>query len=423
MKVSNLSLLTLTTLAMSLVLDISTIYGPAFQTAYAQASINDPGLKVELVTGGMSFPTSMAFVDDNNILVLEKDGAVRLVSNGVLQDTPVLQVPVESKNERGLLGIATTRSEDNATSSGTSGQPETVFLYFTEQGEEELRNRVYKYQWDGQSLANPTLLLDLPAGPGTNHQGGKMIVGPDGYLYVATGEMQREGQLQNIPSGDAPDDTGVIFRVNPGDGSASPDNPFEGDTIDRYYAYGVRNSFGLAFDPITGILWDTENGEDSYDEINIVDRGFNSGWKAVMGPISRAGISEESLVQFPGSKYHDPAFSWVESLGITDIEFLDSDNLGQKYANNIFAGDITQGNLYFFEVNQNRNGLQFNSQSQPGLSDLVADNDEESSSVVLGSGFGGIADIETGPDGFLYILTHDRGTGEGNLYKISSVAQ
>ena len=104
-------------------------------------------------------------MDDNNILVLEKDGAVRLVSNGVLQDTPVLQVPVESKNERGLLGIATTRSEDNATSSGTSGQPETVFLYFTEQGEEELRNRVYKYQWDGQSLANPMLLLDLPAGP------------------------------------------------------------------------------------------------------------------------------------------------------------------------------------------------------------------------------------------------------------------
>jgi hypothetical protein len=84
---------------------------------------------------------------------------------------------------------------------------------------------------------------------------------------------------------------------------------------------------------------------------------------------------------------------------------------------------LTQGNLYFFEVNQNRNGLQFNSQSQPGLSDLVADNDEESTSVVLGSGFGGIADIETGPDGFLYILTHDRGTGEGNLYKVSSVAQ
>jgi aldose sugar dehydrogenase len=115
-------------------------------------------------------------------------------------------------------------------------------------------------------------------------------------LYVVADETQKEGQLRNIPTWDAPDDAGLIFRVNPEDGSAAPDNPFEGDTIDRYYAYGVRNSFGLAFDPITGILWDKQNGEDGHDEINTVDRGFNSGWMAVMGPISRAGISEESLV-------------------------------------------------------------------------------------------------------------------------------
>jgi glucose/arabinose dehydrogenase len=293
-----------------------------------------------------------------------------------MQDAPVLQVPVDSKNERGLLGIAISGSGNNATSSSpTSDQPTTVFLYYTEQGEEELRNRVYKYQWNGQSLVNPTLLLDLPAGPGTNHQGGKMVIGPDGYLYVVVGEMQREGQLQNIQGGDTPDDTGVIFRINTEDGSAAPDNPFKGDVINRYYAYGVRNSFGLAFDPITGVLWDVENGEDSYDEINIVDPGFNSGWKAVMGPISSAGVSEDSLVQPSGSKYYDRVFSWAESFGITDIEFLDSNKLGQKYANNIFVGDITQGNLHFFEVNQNSNGLQFNNQSQPGLSDLVADTD------------------------------------------------
>jgi aldose sugar dehydrogenase len=420
MKIDKMSLLLLVAVGLFLVLHALTFYNPTIQTANAQANINDPSLKAELITGGMSFPTSMAFVDDNNILVLEKNGAVRLISNGVMQDAPVLQVAVDSKNERGLLGIAVL---NNDTSSTATDQSATVFLYYTEQGEEELRNRVYKYQWNGQSLINPTLLLDLPSGPGTNHQGGKMLVGPDGYLYVVVGEMQREGQLQNIQSGDAPDDTGVIFRINLEDGSAAPDNPFEGDPTNRYYAYGLRNSFGLAFDPITGILWDTENGEDSYDEINIVDPGFNSGWKAVMGPLSRAGVSEESLVQFPRSQYYDPVFSWIESFGITDIEFLNSDNLGQKYANNIFVGDITKGNLYFFDVNQNRNGLEFNAQSQSGLSDLVADTDEESSSLVLGSGFGGITDIETGPDGFLYILTHVRGSGEGNLYKISSAVQ
>lgn len=415
--------LLLASVAISLATNVLSVHTIGIHTAYAQAAINDPNLRAELISSGMSFPTSMAFLDNNNILVLEKEGAVRLITNGVMQDSPVLQVTTDSKNERGLLGIAISGINGNATSSTASGQPSTVFLYYTEQGEEELRNRVYKYQWNGQSLVNPVLLLDLPAGPGTNHQGGKMVVGPDGYLYVVIGELQREGQLQNIENGPPPDDSGVIFRINTEDGSAAPDNPFQDDATNRYFAYGVRNSFGLAFDPVTGVLWDTENGEDSYDEINIVDPGFNSGWKTVMGPISRAGVSEESLVQLPGSKYYDPIFSWIESFGITDIEFFNSDSLGQKYANNIFAGDITQGNLYFFEVNQDRNGLQFNPQSQSGLSDLVADTDEEVSSVTLGTGFVGITDIETGPDGLLYVLTHDRETGEGDLYKISSAAQ
>ena len=411
----------------TIILNTLTFYGPVIQTAYAQPTINDPNLNAEAVVAGLSFPTSMAFLDENNILILEKEGSVRLVSNGVLQDTPVLQIPVNSQNERGLLGVEVVNESNITAGTAPNGGSlqSTVFLYFTEAGggggeNGELRNRVYKYQWNGQSLVNPTLILDLPAGPGTNHQGGKLVIGPDGYLYGIIGELQREGQLQNIQGGPNPDDSGVIFRVNPQDGSAAGDNPFQGDPLNRYFAYGVRNSFGIAFDPITGILWDTENGEESYDEINIVNPGFNSGWKAVMGPISAAGISENDLVQFPGSNYADPVFSWVESFGITDIEFLDSQKLGQRYANNIFVGDITQGNLYFFEVNENRNGLNFNTQSHPGLSDLVADTDDESSSIMLGTGFTGITDIETGPDGFLYVLTHDRETGDGNLYRITS---
>jgi glucose/arabinose dehydrogenase len=443
-KISILLLLMSLATIIASVIDSLAFYGSVvFQTAHAQATINDPNLTAEAIVTGLSFPTSMAFLDDNNILILEKEGSVRLVSNGVLQDTPVLQIPVNSQNERGLLGIEVVNSSNNITAAAgtaasnaaaSSPQPTTVFLYFTEEGgagagggeNGELRNRVYKYQWNGQTLINPTLILDLPAGPGTNHQGGKLVVGPDGYLYVVIGELQREGQLQNIQGGPAPDDSGVIFRVNPDDGSAANGNPFQGQggdaALNRYFAYGIRNSFGIAFDPITGVLWDAENGELTYDEINIVDPGFNSGWKAIMGPISAAGISENDLVQFPGSNYADPVFSWAESFGITDIEFLNSQKLGQRYANNIFVGDITQGNLYFFEVNENRNGLQFNNtqsqQQQPGLSDLVADTEEESSSVILGTGFVGITDIETGPDGLLYVLTHDRETGDGNLYRI-----
>jgi aldose sugar dehydrogenase len=427
MQVKKIRMLLVVSIAIIIIiLNSLTFYRSVFQTADAQPTINDPNLNAEAIVEGLSFPTSMVFLDNNNILILEKEGSVRLVSNGILQGAPVLQIPVNSQNERGLLGIEVVVNDSNVTAGVSNGvsSPPTVFLYFTEVGgegeEEELRNRVYKYQWNGQSLVNPTLILDLPAGPGTNHQGGKLTVGQDGYLYVVIGELQREGQLQNIQGGVAPDDSGVIFRVSPEDGSAASDNPFEDNALNRYFAYGIRNSFGIAFDPITGILWDTENGEESYDEINIINPGFNSGWKAVTGPISAAGISENNLVQFPGSNYADPVFSWVESFGITDIEFLNSQKLGEKYANNIFVGDITQGNLYFFEVNENRNGLNFNTQNHPGLSDLVADTDDESSSIMLGTGFTGITDIETGSDGFLYILTHDRETGDGNLYRITS---
>jgi glucose/arabinose dehydrogenase len=424
MQVKKIHMLLVESIAIIIIiLNSLTFYGSVFQTAHAQPTINDPNLTAEAIVQGLSFPTSMVFLDDSNILILEKEGSIRLVSNGILQDKPVFQIPVNSQNERGLLGIEVVINDSNISAGVSNGvSSPTVFLYFTEGGEEdkELRNRVYKYQWNGQSLVNPTLILDLPAGPGTNHQGGKLTVGPDGYLYVVIGELQREGQLQNIQGGSAPDDSGVIFRVSPDDGSAASGNPFQDNALNRYFAYGVRNSFGIAFDPITDVLWDAENGEESYDEINIVDPGFNSGWKAVMGPLSAAGISENDLVQFPGSNYADPVFSWVGSLGVTDIEFLNSQKLGERYANNIFVGDITQGNLYFFEVNENRNGLNFNTQSHPGLSDLVADTDDESSSIMLGTGFTGITDIETGPDGFLYVLTHDRETGDGNLYRITS---
>jgi glucose/arabinose dehydrogenase len=363
----------------------------------------------------------MAFIDNNNILVLEKEeGTVRLISNGILQEDPVLEVNVNSKSERGLLGIAIMNKD-------------AVFLYYTESSQDDqLKNRVYKYQWNEERLVNPTLILDLPAMPGPNHDGGKLTIGPDNYLYAVIGDLNREGKLQNIVDGPEPDDSGVIFRVNPVDGSPAPDNPFTTNDDDRsspsnkYYAYGIRNSFGIAFDPITNVLWDTENGPSEYDELNVVKPGFNSGWQQVMGPISTSDITEDELFNFPNSKYADPVFSWLPSLGITDIEFLNSSKLGDKYANNIFVGDIgdlTDGYLYYFEVNEDRTGIKFDSSSsQARLTDLVADNEEELSTIAIGTSFGGITDIETGPDGFLYILTLDRESdGEGNIYRIASL--
>ena len=294
----------------------------------------------------------------------------------------------------------------------------TVFLYFTElDAGKPTRNRVYGYQWNGTKLVNPILILDLAASNSVFHRGGKLLVGPDNYLYAVIGDLNHKGQLQNIKDGPAPDNTSVILRVNPIDGSAAKDNPFVANdnneqkdnsntsrtTIDRYYGYGIRNSFGLASDPVTGDIWDTENGAAAYDEINLVKPGFNSGWVKVMGPISGSYVSKRPLFNLTGSKYIDPAFSWKKTVGVTGIDFMKSSKLGGKYLNNIFVGDYNNGNLYYFKVNETRTGIKFD-RNQTGLSDLVADNPKELSEITFGTGFGGITDVKSGPDGLLYVL-------------------
>jgi aldose sugar dehydrogenase len=377
------------------------------QYTLAQPQISDPQLKIDMAAKGLISPTSMAFLNKTDMLVLEKDGNVRRVTNGVLQEKPVLHVQVQMESERGLLGIATKEKE--------------VFFYLTESSrtDNSIRNRVYQYQWNGYQLTNPVPVLDLPGLPGPNHDGGKILIGPapnqtGQYLYAVIGNLNHNGKLQNFKDGPDPDDTGVIFRVNPNNGSAPKGNPFPNDsTTSRYWAYGIRNSFGLAIDPITHTLWDTENGPDQYDEINIVNPGFNSGWQTVIGPISREGKTQEDLFQLPGSHYSDPLLSWKIPPALTGIEFLNSSKLGTKYTNNIFVGDYNGGNLYFFQINDNRNGLKLDKFGSV-LSDKVVDNNEELSSIIFGTGFGGITDIKTGPDGFLYIVS----IGDGAIYRI-----
>jgi glucose/arabinose dehydrogenase len=421
-----------TAIILSLAIIISAVYliHNSSIVLAAPSITKDSNLKVEALVNGLSSPTSMVFIDNNNILVLEKGGQVRLVSNGVLQDKPVLQVSVDTESERGLLGIAIMNSSNggndivtaSATNINNNNNKKIVFLYYTESNGTDLQNRVYRYNWNEQtqSLINPTLILDLPALPGPNHDGGKLAIGPDHYLYAIIGDLNHRGKLQNIKDGPDPDNTSVIFRVKPNDGSAPMDNPFIKDpnnAVHKYYAYGVRNSFGITFDPLTGNLWQTENGAGSYDEINLLKPGFNSGWIKVMGPQSRnEGVNTDQLVNFPGSHYMDPVFSWKTPVAVTDIEFLKSLVLGEKYKNNIFVGDYNNGNLYYFEVNETRTGIKQNiSQDKAGLSSSIVDNDNQLSAVTFGTGFGGISDIETGPkDGFLYILS----INDGSIYRI-----
>lgn len=402
-------------ISMLIVLLVVTINNKIF----AEPILKDSSLRAELVVQGLHSPTSMAFLDNNHILVLEKNsGNVLLVSNGVLQKQPVLKLHVDHTTLtccRGLLGIAVM--------SDKPAHSQSVFLYYSEQldGKDSVRNRLFRYTWNGESLVDPVLLLDLPATPGPNHPAGKIAIGLDGYLYTLIGDLNNEGKLQNVKDGPDPNDSSAIFKISTTDGSPAKDNPFTqlNSKMSKYYGYGVRNSFGLAIDPVTGTLWDTENGDKDFDEINLVKPGFNSGWRQLMGPLAENKVSIDDLVRFPGSHYSDPVFSFAPSLGVTDIQFFNSTKLGAKYENNVFVGDINHGNLYFFTLNKARSGFIFG-QNEQNLLDSVANGGKELSEISLGTGFGGITDIKTGPDGLLYILTFDEGAhGEGKIYRIS----
>jgi glucose/arabinose dehydrogenase len=257
--------------------------------------------------------------------------------------------------------------------------------------------------------------------------GGKVLIGPDNNVYVGIGDVVgHNGQSENNPNGAAPDGTGGILRITQ-DGQIV-DNPPLGDTLPLavYYAYGMRNTFGMDFDLVTGNLWDTENGPTFGDEINLVKPGFNSGWSKVAGiweaaeskPGHAIGADSnnppQGLVTFGGKGvYRAPEFAWLQTIAPTALKFLNSDKLGKQYENTIFMGDVDYGRLYNFKLNEDRTGLVLPPDS--GVANKVANTPDEmeQAGLVLGQGFGVITDIQVSPDGYLYILTLN-----GNIYKI-----
>jgi glucose/arabinose dehydrogenase len=410
-------------------------------------TIKDPTLRVEQIVHLDNITTGMAFLSENDILVLEKNnGTVQRVVNGKIMPEPVLDVDVANKGERGMLGIAIAKQGENKKKIDFDTYGRTyVYLFFTESGEgkdgtdfrpnnEPLGSRLYRYEFSNNKLISPKLLLDLPAITAQEntekaHYGGKVLVGPDRNIYVGIGEVGNHRTLtENNITGGRAEGTGGILRVTY-DGRSVQKNLLgsEIDFLKYYYAYGIRNTFGMDFDPITGILWDTENGPKFGDEINFVEPGFNSGWKKIHGiwnvnaALDKAGISPtdpNGLVDFNHKgKYSPPEFVWDKPIGVTALKFFNSTSLGINYENSIFVGDVNLGYLYNFKLNPDRMSLLFDN-SGP-LSDKVADTPYEmqKGGIILGKGFGTITEIQVGPDGNLYVLNLF-----GDIYRISSIS-
>lgn len=381
----------------------------------------DSLLKVEVVVEDLDTPTTMAFLAPNDFLILEKDkGTVQRVINGQTLDRPLLDVNVANSVERGMCGIAVS----------TIGSKTYVFLYFTEiegkdgsdrVGKAPIGNRLYKYELVDNKLVNPTLLLDLPAIPGPRHNGGGIEIGPDNNIYVPVGDIDgsfkvdfEATETQNFQKGIDADGRSGILRIKQDGEPVGEGILGESMPLRLYYAYGIRNSFGLDFDPITGSLWDTENGPHEGDEINLVYPGFNSGWHEIYGFSTSLGkFNKNNLVTFDGKgKYDEPKIAWSKSTGLTSLIFLDSDKLGSQYRNDMFVGDVHNGRIYHFKLNNERNDLILpkvlagESTVNPTVS--------EAKEIVFGEGFGGITDLTLGPDGYLYVVS----IGQGKVFRI-----
>ena len=208
--------------------------------------------------------------------------------------------------------------------------------------------------------------------------------------------------------------------------------------LNIYYAYGIRNSFGIDFDPVTGKLWDTENGPQFGDEINMVEPGFNSGsdrvygiWEAdefgdriknKEGESVKIGNNPANLVDFDGKgHYNPPEFIWVKTIAPTGIAFLNSDKLGSNYKNDMFVGSADGGRIFHFDLNDNRNGLVL----KGNLTDKIAVNRTDFNDILFAEGLSIITDIKQGPDGYLYIvsgLKQSKTSKFGAVFRIVPVA-
>ena len=454
----------------------------------------DSRLAVSAAASGLNQPISIAFLGRDDMLVLERaSGQVKRIVRGELRDV-VLDLPVNSASERGLLGIALhPRVRTNG----------WVYLFWSQSrsGVDSadladvrlMGNRIDRFEWNGERLEFDRNIIkfrafqrdDTNRDPVTgvvilrgNHDGGVIRFGPDGKLYAIVGDTGRRGHTQNLldgPFGPGIDDdqfggpetddahrTGVIVRLDE-DGDAPRDNPFwrtgrsmggeVGENLQKLFAYGIRNSFGMAFDPRSGHLWEQENGDDSFSELNRVPPGLNSGWIQIMGPASRVaqfkaietdptrpqpftpngyfGLQQSRwppnniadtpaealarLVMFPGARFKDPELSWKFEVAPGGIGFLDSRRLGREYRGDLFmagARDLLEGgHLFRIELTGDRRSVDTD---DPRLNDRVADNVNkweitESESLLFGRNFGVGTDVHTGPDGHLYIVSLSKG--------------
>lgn len=365
----------------------------------AQAQIVlDAGLIIEpLVQQSRQF-TGLTFLGPNRFLLTERaTGNVRLFDQGVLLEAPVLTLPVPAPvgSHDGLLGvIKDPQFESN----------HYVYFYYTraDAAGNPLADRLSRFTWTGLAFDPDSefVLRELPGLP-EYHHGGSMVFGPDEKLYLVTGDRGRSEQTTNHPSG-GPNEVAVILRLNR-DGTVPSDNPFVHQPGWEYiFGYGVRNSFGLAIDPVSCYVWNTENGTGAgFEELNLYPPGGNGGWNRVIGITDP---NPPQLFMIPGATYVNPKLQYH---GVpTALVFQPCPVLGAANWNRMFLGFFvapagSNDNVWRLTLNAERDAPVVQS---PDLQDSVVGLSDNVSEFGFVRTLPWIVDMEIGPDGFLYIL-------------------
>lgn len=248
----------------------------AQNTPASDSSNSNSSERLQVIAQGLDTPWGLAIFPDNSILVTERKGTVRLIdSSGVLQVAPVATISsVREIGEGGLLGI---------TLHPSFAANNYVYVYYTYNASgNNTMNRVSRFTFINGKLSDEKTIVDAIPGA-ANHDGGRIKFGPDGNLYIGTGDAQEPSRAQ-----DQNNLAGKILRVTE-NGDAVPGNPFN----NRIYSYGHRNVQGLAWDT-NGQLWATEHGRSGglsgLDELNKIEAGKNYGWPEIQGTETRDGM-------------------------------------------------------------------------------------------------------------------------------------
>jgi glucose/arabinose dehydrogenase len=349
-------------------------------------------IKVSVVTKGLSHPWSMAWLPNGDMLITERSGQLRILRKGVLDPEPVAGVPkVQAGGTSGLLDIALhPKFSQNglvylAYNTSKPGPPP---VYST---------GLARGRFDGKALVDvKEIFVAEPFVALSGGDASRILFAPDGTLFMSSSHHRDEKGPQ-----DPMNDVGKILRLND-DGTIPKDNPFVGKAGYRpeIYSIGHRTVLGLTFHPTTGALWETENGPQGGDEVNVIQAGKNYGWPLVTYGHDYDGTALNERPIPPGMVL--PMIFWVPSITTSGLAFYNSDVI-PAWKGNLFVGSMTVGRIGGTGHLQR---IVFNDKGEQKREMLLTDLKQR------------IRDVRQGPDGFLYLLTDEN---VGALLKIEPV--